>query len=97
MYSPDLHCLDRHKEHLKTLCRLCGQRLKKVTSQARMCMVSNNAHRIKSAYGISVLKDKPDVHPVKFCFTCFNFIREYEQNKLSQSTISNKASTVLDC
>ena len=61
--------MDIHKENLKHLCCICGILLSRRKSGFHN--VSEYSTRIERAFRQEVSLDHDDIHPNKFCYTCY--------------------------
>ena len=64
-----LGCME-HSAWLQDNCRVCGGRVTK-SKVSYDCHTESNQLKLQ-AIGISVSKDKKDVHPQRFCHSCYN-------------------------
>ena len=64
--------MDYHHSQLAKHCRVCGGRLSssKGKYKATVYQVGAFQDQLQTAFGISVSRDCPSVHPQSFCKTC---------------------------
>ena len=63
--------MEKHKEALDKLCRVCGCSLRKSKTKYS---ASNNTELL-SVVGIHSTTDNPDVHPAIFCHMCYTTLK----------------------
>ena len=61
-----------HNNALKSLCRVCGYKLKKGGKATKQYLCSDNQQILKDEFGKNIHEDKPDIHPTTYCHPCRN-------------------------
>ena len=62
----EVYALDKH-------CRVCGGRLKKAKGGVHQVthICSDNKEVLLVTFGLDVSLDTPDIHPLRFCNSCY--------------------------
>lgn len=61
--------MDQHRENLLHLCRLCGQRYGR--NERVTYSTWDYAERLEASMMVNVRLDNEDIHPKKFCNSCY--------------------------
>ena len=57
---------------LGTLCRVCGERLRKTKSKAVVYTCAEHEDQLSATFGIAISSDTVDIHPPQFCNRCYS-------------------------
>ena len=65
-----------HVKCLHQMCRICA---KVITGNTRYYSVNKYAKDLVGAYGVNFNVDKSDLHPPRFCFTCYGGVLNFRK------------------
>ena len=83
--------IERHREYLQRLCRVCGDRYSKRKNRAHQ--TSQHHEALQTCFGISADNDNPDVHPGTFCHKCYLTLKRSQDAVKKNSTY--KSNTIV--
>ena len=77
--------MEVHRKNLKGLCRICYKKLGRVSYDCRAPTADENdiplaplVHEITSVIG-----DDPEIHPPRFCHSCYNTLKRMRASRAS--------------
>ena len=74
---------DAHTTALKSLCRICGRKIKPAKKRRSVYVCADHPTDLMSTFGVDVQKDTPTVHPSHFCHAYKGAIYNYKRRGIA--------------